>query len=354
METIFTYILKVNALLVLFYLVYQLALSRETFYKHSRWFLLSGLFVSLVLPFVTFTKIEYYEVKRMLSNSIENNEIQILPISKEVIQEPLLNNQEIVFLIYGIICFGFLIKTVFDFIKLFKIINVSNSEKRNKLVYVNTNLVHTPFSFFNYIIFNSDVIHPTELENIIKHEEAHSNQKHSLDTLAAQFFIILFWFNPIVWLYRKSMVQNLEFLADNLAIQHVSDKVYYQRTMLKVSTQASNISIVNTFNQSSIKKRIIMLNSNQSNRKNIWKFGIILPFVTAFMLLFQIETIAQEKFVEETKTSTDMSSSISSIITKNLTDKDLDELEKIFSDEHQKLNISNVKRNESNEITAIN
>jgi hypothetical protein len=149
------------------------------------------------------------------------------------------------------------------------------------------------------------------------------------------------------------MVQNLEFLADNLAIQHVSDKVYYQRTMLKIATQASNISIVNTFNQSSIKKRIIMLNSNQSNRKNIWKFGIILPFVTAFMLLFQIETIAQEKFVEEAKTSTDMSSSISSIITKNLTDKDLDELEKIFSDEHQTLTISNVQRNESNEIIAI-
>jgi Zn-dependent protease with chaperone function len=193
METIFIYIFKVNALLVLFYLVYQFALSKETFYKQSRWFLLSGLFVSLVLPFVTFTKIEYYEVKRMVSNSIENNEIQILPISKEVMQEPLLTNQEIVFLIYGIICFGFLIKTVFDFIKLFKIINISNSEKRNKLVYVNTNLVHTPFSFFNYIIFNSDVIHPTELEKIIKHEEAHSNQKHSLDTLVAQFFIILFW-----------------------------------------------------------------------------------------------------------------------------------------------------------------
>lgn len=353
METVFIYILKVNALLVLFYLVYRLALSKETFYKQSRWFLLSGLFVSLILPLVTFTKIEYYEVKRMVSNSIENNEIQIIPISKEVMQEPLLTNQEIVFLIYGIICFGFLIKTVFDFIKLIKIINVSNSEKRNKLVYVNTNLVHTPFSFFNYIIFNSDVIHPTELENIIKHEEVHSNQKHSLDTLAAQFFIILFWFNPIVWLYRKSMVQNLEFLADNLAIQHVSDKVYYQRTMLKVSTQASNISIVNTFNQSSIKKRIIMLNSNQSNRKNIWKFGIILPFVTAFMLLFQIETIAQEKFVEEDTNKYSFSSGFSSIVNKDKTDKDLEVLEKMFSKEDLTLTISNVQRNESNEIIAI-
>jgi hypothetical protein len=348
MEAVFTYILKVNALLVLFYLAYQFALSKETFYKQSRWFLISGLFVSLILPLVTFTKIEYIEVKQVIEESLG-----VVKISKEVIQEPLLTNQEIVFLIYGIICFGFLIKTIFDFIKLIKIINVSNSEKRNKLVYVNTNLVHTPFSFFNYIIFNSDVIHPKELENIIKHEEAHSNQKHSLDTLAAQFFIILFWFNPIVWLYRKSMVQNLEFLADNLAIQHVSDKVYYQRTMLKVSTQASNISIVNTFNQSSIKKRIIMLNSNQSNRKNIWKFGIILPFVTAFMLLFQIETIAQEKFVEEDTNKYSFSSGFSSIVNKDKTDKDLEVLEKMFSNEDQTLTISNVQRNESNEIIAI-
>ncbi len=292
METVFTYILKVNALIVLFYLVYQIALSKETFYKHSRWFLLSGLFVSLLLPFVTFTKIEYYEVKQELHNY---DLPQLGQISNEVVQEPILTNQEILFLIYGIICFGFLMKTFFDFFKLFKIIAVSNSEKKDKLVYINTNLVHTPFSFFNYIVFNQELINPIELQNIIKHEEAHSMQKHSFDTLLAQFFIILFWFNPIVWLYRKSIAQNLEFLADNYAIQQVSDKKQYQKTMLKITTQASNSTIINTFNQSSIKKRIIMLNTNQSNRKNIWKFGIILPFVTVFMLLFQVETIAQEK-----------------------------------------------------------
>lgn len=346
METIFTYILKVNALLVLFYLVYQLALSKETFYKQSRWFLLSGLFVSLILPFVTFTKIEYIEVKQVIEESLG-----VVKISKEVIQEPLLTYQEIVFLIYGIICFGFLIKTVFDFIKLFKIINVSNSEKRNKLVYVNTNLVHTPFSFFNYIIFNSDVIHPTELENIIKHEEAHSNQKHSLDTLAAQFFIILFWFNPIVWLYRKSMVQNLEFLADNLAIQHVSDKVYYQRTMLKVSTQASNISIVNTFNQSSIKKRIIMLNSNQSNRKNAFKYAIVIPVLVAFIMLFQVKVIAKEKRIDR---EINNSENILYLINANSSNKEIDEIINKLKGIHQlEAKYYGVKRNKNNEIIAI-
>lgn len=96
-----------------------------------------------------------------------------------------------------------------------------------------------------------------------------------------------------------------------------------------------------------------MLNTNQSNRKNIWKFGIILPFVTAFMLLFQIEIIAQEKIVKDIKTAFVSTSSYSSIVTKNTTDKELKELEKTFSGENQKLRISDVQRNGKNEIVAI-
>ncbi len=360
METVFTYILKVNALLVLFYLVYQLALSRETFYKHSRWFLLSGLFVSLVLPFVTFTKIEYYEVK----NSIDNQFFQAVTATNEIVQEPILTNQEILFLVYGMICFGFLIKTVFDFFKLFKIIKVSNSEKRDKLVYINTNLVKTPFSFFNYIVFNEELINPIELQNIIKHEEAHSMQKHSFDTLLAQFFIILFWFNPIVWLYRKSIIQNLEFLADSFAIQQVSDRTVYQKTMLKITTQSSNISIINTFNQSSIKKRIIMLNTNKSNRKNIWKMVLILPIIAGFIYLFQVEVIAQEKkSVKFKSTYQDKNTAvvdsavaigIGYVTNKFSTDDEMkNDVASLKKDHNIDFTFSNIKRNEKNEIIAI-
>ena len=360
METVFTYILKVNALLVLFYLVYQLALSRETFYKHSRWFLLSGLFVSLVLPLVTFTKIEYYEVK----NSIDNQFFQAVTATNEIVQEPILTNQEILFLIYGMICFGFLIKTVFDFFKLFTIIKVSNSEKRDKLVYINTNLVKTPFSFFNYIVFNEELINPIELQNIIKHEEAHSMQKHSFDTLLAQFFIILFWFNPIVWLYRKSIIQNLEFLADSFAIQQVSDRTVYQKTMLKITTQSSNISIINTFNQSSIKKRIIMLNTNKSNRKNIWKMALILPIIAGFIYLFQVEVIAQEKKSVKFKSTyqdkniavvdSAVAIGIGYVTNKFSTDDEMkNDAASLKKDHNIDFTFSNIKRNEKNEIIAI-
>ena len=358
MDAIFAYILKVNVLLILFYLVYQLALSRETFYKHSRWFLLSGLFVSLVLPFVTFTKIEYYEVKEVISNSIESNGPKIVQISNEVAQEPILPNQEILFLVYGIICFGFLIKTLFDFFKLFKIIKVSNSEKKDKLVYINTNLVHTPFSFFNYIVFNEELINPVELQNIMKHEEAHSMQKHSFDTLLAQFFIILFWFNPIVWLYRKSIVQNLEFLADSYAIQQVSDKKHYQKTMLKITLQPQHISIINTFNQSSIKKRIIMLNTNQSNKKNAFKYAIVIPVLVAFIMLFQVEVIAKERQVtpetKNWKNEIKNSENVKYLINAYLSTKELDEIFRNLKEKHQlEAKYYGVKRNKNSEIIAI-
>ena len=360
METIFIYFLKANALIVLFYLVYQLALSKETFYKHSRVFLLLGLLVSVLLPFVTFTKIEYYEVK----NSIDNHFFQTVTATNEIVQEPILTNQEILFLVYGMICFGFLIKTLFDFFKLFRIIKVSNSEKKNKLVYINTNLVQTPFSFFNYIVFNEELINPIELQNIIIHEEAHSMQKHSFDTLLAQFFIILFWFNPMVWFYRKSIVQNLEFLADSFAIQQVSDRTVYQKTMLKITTQSSNISIINTFNQSSIKKRIIMLNKNKSNRKNIWKMALILPIIAAFIYLFQVEVIAQEKnSVKFKSTNQDKNTAvvdsavaigIGYVTNKNATEEEMKiDIASLKKDHNLDYKFSNIKRNEKNEIIAI-
>ena len=170
MEAVFMYILKVNFLITLFYLVYKLALSKETFYNYSRWYLLSGLLISVLLPIVTFTKIEYYEMKEVVANQMGSTVSKVVPISNEVIvQEPFFTTQELLLLAYGIICFGFFIKTLFDFFKLLKIIKISNSEKKNKLVYINSSVVQTPFSFFNYIVYNSELINPIELQNIMKH-----------------------------------------------------------------------------------------------------------------------------------------------------------------------------------------
>ena len=96
-----------------------------------------------------------------------------------------------------------------------------------------------------------------------------------------------------------------------------------------------------------------MLHTNQSHKRNAWKYATILPLLVGFMLLFQIETVAQVKESKIEETNYAVSSNYSSILTKNTTDKELRELEKTFSDEKHKLKISKVKRNKKGEIIEI-
>ena len=91
------------------------------------------------------------------------------------------------------------------------------------------------------------------------------------------------------------MLQNLEFIADNQSLEEIDSKYEYQKTLLKVVVHQQIVGITNPFYQSLIKKRIIMLHKNQSDRRNAWKYATILPALVGFMLLFQIETIAQVK-----------------------------------------------------------
>jgi hypothetical protein len=149
------------------------------------------------------------------------------------------------------------------------------------------------------------------------------------------------------------MLQNLEFIADSETFQQIENKYEYQITLLKVVTHQHDLSITNQFYQSLIKKRIVMLHTNQSHKRNAWKYATILPLLVGFMLLFQIETVAQVKESKIEETNYAVSSNYSSILTKNTTDKELRELEKSFSDEKYKLKISKVKRNKEGEIIEI-
>ena len=76
-----------------------------------------------------------------------------------------------------------------------------------------------PFSFFKYIVINPTLFSKEEFVHILTHERIHAKQWHSLDVLISKVFCAFFWINPISWLYRKAMLQNLEFIADNQSLE---------------------------------------------------------------------------------------------------------------------------------------
>jgi beta-lactamase regulating signal transducer with metallopeptidase domain len=94
-----------------------------------------------------------------------------------------------------------------------------------KLIDTTENLA--PFSYFKTIVYNSSLYNQQELDNILEHEKIHCDQNHTLDVLISRVFCIFFWFNPVVWLYQKAILQNLEFIADQQATLKIEDKKSY-------------------------------------------------------------------------------------------------------------------------------
>ena len=125
-----------------------------------------------------------------------------------------------------------------------------------------------------------------ELKEIIRHEFIHVKQKHTLDIIWGELLCILNWYNPIAWLIRKSIRQNLEFIADNKVLQSGIDKKEYQYLLLKV-IGVSHFSIATQFNFSSLKKRIAMMNKIKSARVHLLKFLFMLPLIAVLLLAFR-------------------------------------------------------------------
>lgn len=351
MEAIFIYFLKANGLLILFFLAYFFLLRKETFFTKNRWFLLMGLFASVLLPLITFTKVIWVDPTPISFETATNDYIPYI-IENKVIEEPIDWNLILVYTYIGIVCL-MVLKISIEILSFFRIIKLGRKNKAAKTILIDNLQNENPFSFFNYIVFNSQRFNEEELQHIIAHENIHVNEKHSFDVLIAKIFCAVFWINPIMWFYQKEILQNLEYIADKKASLMAQNRINYQKTLLKVVTHQHQLSITNQFYQSLIKKRIVMLNTNPSSQRKSWKYALILPVLSAFMLFFQVETVAQVKEQLTEETSYAVSSSFSSILTKNTTDEELKELEETFSDENQKLSISNVKRNKNGEIIEI-
>jgi len=353
MEAFGIYLLKVSALMGVFYLAYMLFLRKETFFNSNRWFLLLGLITSVVMPFITYTKVIWVDPVPVVYHY---NETSLPANYTSIAADPgfEINWFLVLTVAYGIGIALFFLKFLVDCFAVKQLLDKPKAIRRSNFYLIDTEKVQSPFSFFNYIVYNSSVLKEEELENILQHELVHSAQKHSFDMMFAQLFCIIFWFNPIVWLYKKAIAQNLEFIADAEATKNIDDIKSYQKTLLKVTMQSQCIAITNPFYQSLIKKRIVMLNTNQSNKRNVWKYFVVLPLLAFFMFQFQMKVLAQEKSAPVIENKRERKEVVSVVIDKNTSDAEIKkDIEMLKNDFGVTLKVSKIKRNSKGEIIAI-
>ena len=296
MGIFFVYILKSSVCLVVFYLFYRLLLSRETFHRFNRVALLSILLLSCLLPLVEVTVEEQTEVHQTMMtleqwlmladmmNTADATDLQVEEVTVTWIQVALL-----VYLA-GILLFA--LRNGYSLLKLGGLLKFGRKENLSKYIDEGekvTLIVHdrdiAPFSWMKYIVISKKDLDENGREILI-HELAHIQNRHSWDLLVADICIFFQWFNPASWLLKQELQNIHEYEADETVIEKGVDAKQYQLLLIKKAVGTRLYSMANSFNHGKLKKRITMMLKEKSNPWAKLKYLYILPVaaiaVTAF------------------------------------------------------------------------
>ena len=200
--------------------------------------------------------------------------------------------------ILGVIAFGF--RFMRHLTQIWSRIRRNPKFKENFVTKVLLRQSLPPHTFFNYIFLNQQQFEEKNIpQEVLVHEETHAKQRHSLDILFIELAQVIFWFNPIIYLFKSSIKLNHEFLADRAVIDKNNDHSHYQNTILSYLSHDSfnthqSTGIANALNYSSIKKRFTVMKTHTSKKK-IWFKSIILLPVLALLLFSFSTTIQQDK-----------------------------------------------------------
>ncbi|MDV6169347.1 M56 family metallopeptidase [Flavobacterium sp. DG1-102-2] len=268
--------------------LYHVLFEREKMHRFNRFYLLSALVFSLALPFVTV--ITYIiEIEASVATPLQTSGTVTV-----VSQQPIDYLPYISWGLYGIVT----LLLIARFIK-----NVSHFTKKaagnSKIAMGSAKLVLVeqktlPHTFLNYIFLNREEYEAKKIEDeLYTHEYTHVKQWHTLDILFIEALKTIFWFNPLLYLYKKAIQLNHEFLADEKVIDATANTIYYQSLLLEKATVGTTFSIASNLTFSLTKKRFLMMTKTTSTTKaGILKLTI-LPVVTGLMILLCTETVAQ-------------------------------------------------------------
>lgn len=278
----------------LLFLLYFLFLEKEKMYHFNRFYLLFSIIFSFIIPFITIQIKTSFIVNQdpIILNEISYQNAGIYEIHQT---SPNTNIIGIILLtLYFILCTYLFYRYIKNIITFWNKTRKADliSFKGAKIVLINEN--HYPFSFLKYIFVNGNDFRNKNIEDeILKHELAHINQNHTFDILFIELILVFAWLNPVLFLYKRAIQLNHEFLADDAVIQASGKIMEYQYLLISKSDNNIRYLLSSTFNFLPIKKRIIMMNKNGSHKKAMVKKLAFAPLVVLITFLFAFKIEAQ-------------------------------------------------------------
>ena len=287
-----SYLLKSGILLLIFYAVYKLVLENEKMLRFNRAYLLGSLVFSLIIP-----------LQIVSFGSGFSSRIGLIPLDELVIQKSTENfasislNDFLTVLIavsYAVVLLLLIIRFALNLLSFYKRI------KRNEVQFVAGDKVVLiedailPHSFWNTIFINKNEFEKGKIPSeLIAHEKAHLDQKHTLDILFIELLQIVFWFNPILFFYKKAIKLNHEFLADESVNKQFGAVRNYQNLLLDFASNKNTISLASNINYLITKKRLLMMTKKKSPIKVILKVSTVSTVYVLLLFIFSTKTMAQ-------------------------------------------------------------
>ena len=300
---IMNYLLESTVCITIFYGLYYLVFRRLTFIRLNRIYLLSSLVIGLWLPLIS------YQVQEVLqiSAKIDYEETSLIPSIMNS-STPLISNIPIEdsfdwnVILQGIYVLGISFMLIKFSIVIYKLLKIKRILNGNDFISTQSNYANS--SFFNLIFIDDSNLLESEINQILEHEKWHIRLFHSYDLLFVEILKIIFWFNPILWLFQRSLSEIHEYEVDTRMIQ-VHNPQMYAQLLLKLAVgrhSASTPQLIAThqFSRKPLTDRIHFLFTKQKSvpMKQL-AYLSVLPIFGAFFMAFSVDKVVDYQVIEE-------------------------------------------------------
>jgi hypothetical protein len=280
---ILAYLLKSNAVLLLFAAAYYGLLRRLTFFGLNRAYLLLALLFAAVYPALPVPALLPAQVLP-LTTALTQPGGTIAPTG--VVATAAFDWQALLLGLYAAGTSLLLLRL------LAQLVSLAQVRQRSRASWVLGQPVQVlpgasgPFSFGRTIYLSEATLADmASLPAALRHEQAHVRQYHTLDVLLTQMVTALAWANPAAWLLRRAVLDNLEYLADRAALHAGLDRRAYQYSLLR--QQPGGVpapALAFHFSFLTLKNRITMLNRPASTARQLGRYLLAAPLVMALAL----------------------------------------------------------------------
>ncbi|NRR90692.1 N-acetylmuramoyl-L-alanine amidase [Winogradskyella undariae] len=280
------------------YAVYFLLLRKQKTFQFNRFFLIGSILLCLVAPFIEIElfnavpSITEIPLERITESTFETPHIEAITFDEVTpVHQSSINP---VFIIYFMVSGFFMLRFLKNLLKIYKLTrhDYKRVERLKIITVTDSDMVS---SFFNYMFIpENHVLSKNDYLSVLAHETVHSEEYHTLDIILLELLKCIFWFNPFVWMYNTSILQNHEFIADEKSVSSGIAIENYSNTIINLGQKEYRVPLTSGFNFIKIKNRIIMLHQSKTSM-----FNRTLKITSVILLLAGIFVFSSYKDLKE-------------------------------------------------------